>query len=68
MQKFRTATGHELVGHAALSDTMKDLIVDCLSALAIAVVGYISLRGKRLLSFVRGWVKPKAGTEVKEKR
>ncbi len=67
MQKFRTATGHELVGHAALSDTMKDLIVDCLSALAIAVVGYLSLRGKRLLSFVRGWVKPKASAEEKEK-
>lgn len=44
MQKFRTADGTVLSGHAALTDTMKDVIVDALGALAASVAGYLSLR------------------------
>lgn len=47
MQKFRTADGTLLSGHAALTDTMKDLIVDALGALAASVTGYLSLRSNR---------------------
>lgn len=50
MQKFGTEAGAGYVGQAALIDTMKDLIVDTLGALAISVVGYISLRYKK------GWI------------
>ena len=39
MQKHTTAEGAGLVGKEALSDTMKDLIIDALAALAVAVVG-----------------------------
>lgn len=44
MQKFALQDGTLLVGHAALADTMKDLIVDALSALIISVIGYFSLK------------------------
>lgn len=44
MQKFITAEGEVLAGHAALRDTMKDLIVDALAALLVAVMGYGRLK------------------------
>ena len=44
MQKFILADGTVLVGQAALRDTMKDLIVDALSALAVTVIGYYSVK------------------------
>ncbi|MGI6759650.1 MAG: hypothetical protein ACOX40_07715 [Bacilli bacterium] len=45
MQRFRdTVTGDDLIGRAALVDTMKDLILDFIGAAVIAVVGYISIR------------------------
>jgi hypothetical protein len=47
MQKFALDDGTNLVGRAALQDTMKDLIVDALSALAASVVGYFSIRRDR---------------------
>ena len=47
MQKFRLADGTLLVGHAALTDTMKDIIIDALSALAVSIVGYIGLKVQR---------------------
>lgn len=48
MQKFLLADGTPLVGHAALNDTMKDLIVDGVGALIASIVGVISLKkGKR---------------------
>lgn len=39
MQKFITADGVVLAGHAALADTMKDIIVDILGAAAAALIG-----------------------------
>jgi hypothetical protein len=44
MQKFALDDGTPLVGRAALSDTMKDIIIDALSALAASVIGYFSIR------------------------
>ena len=43
-------SGEPLVGRAALMDTMKDLIVDTIGALVMAVIGYISIR------YQKGWV------------
>lgn len=50
MQKFALESGENLVGRAALGDTMKDLIVDALGAGVISVIGYISLK------FKKGWI------------
>ena len=44
MQKFALENGEQLVGRAALRDTMKDIIVDALAALGVAVAGYFSIR------------------------
>ena len=46
MQKFRLADGTELVGHAALGDTMKDIIIDALGAFSVTFIGYFALLGK----------------------
>lgn len=46
MQKFRLSDGTELVGQSALADTMKDIIVDAISAFVICVVGYFALKHK----------------------
>ena len=39
MQKARLEDGTPLIGNAALTDTMKDLIIDALAALMVAIVG-----------------------------
>ncbi|MBQ7718549.1 MAG: hypothetical protein IJT38_04555 [Clostridia bacterium] len=44
MQKYRTAEGVLLLGRAALSDTMKDMIVDAIGALVISVFGYFFIK------------------------
>ncbi len=44
MQKYATETGELLIGRAALMDTMTDLIVDSIGALAISIIGYFSIR------------------------
>lgn len=50
MQKFALENGTALMGREAVTDTMKDLIVDAIGALAISVIGYISLK------YEKGWV------------
>ena len=50
MQKFMLADGTVLTGHAALQDTMKDLMVDCAGALAASILGFISLK------YQKGWI------------
>ena len=50
MQKFALETGELLVGRSALSDTMKDLIVDSIGAFVMSVIGYISIKYKK------GWI------------
>jgi len=41
MQKYAFEDGTLKIGRAALNDTMKDIIVDVIGALIMAVVGYI---------------------------
>jgi hypothetical protein len=50
MQKYALENGTPLLGHAALTDTMEDLIVDALGAIVMSLVGYISIKYKK------GWV------------
>ncbi len=50
MQKFRTADGTLLIGREALSDTMKDIIIDSVGAFIVVAIGYLTLlkrRGKK---------------------
>jgi len=49
-QKYALENGDLLIGQAALFDTMKDLIVDSIGALAVSIIGYISLKYKK------GWL------------
>lgn len=49
MQKYLTGTGEALVGAAALHDTMIDLVLDTLSALAVATAGFFSIRKEKVL-------------------
>ncbi|MDP4151998.1 MAG: hypothetical protein Q8865_00965 [Bacillota bacterium] len=44
MQKYALENGTQLVGRAALADTMTDLIVDASSSLIISVLGFFSIR------------------------
>lgn len=44
MQKFMLEDGTQLAGRAALSDTMQDLMVDCLGAFVSTSVGYIAMK------------------------
>ncbi|WP_110463072.1 hypothetical protein [Ruminiclostridium sufflavum] len=50
MQKSAFEDGTPMAGRMALADTMKDLIVDALGALATSVLGYISIKYKK------GWL------------
>ena len=50
MQKFALEDGTLLQGRPALTDTMKDLIVDAIGGIIISIVGFISLKYKK------GWV------------
>ena len=42
MQKARLEDGTPLIGNAALTDTMKDLIIDAIAALSVAVIGFVT--------------------------
>lgn len=44
MQKFITPDGTVLVGHAAIVDTMEDLMIDAFGGLVASVIGYFSLK------------------------
>lgn len=50
MQKFSLENGTELIGRAAVVDTMEDLIVDSIGAFIMCTIGYISLKYKK------GWI------------
>lgn len=62
MQKFRFEDGTNLVGHAALRDTMKDIIVDCCGALLASVVGFVSIKNRK------GWTYEYIAEEKKDKQ
>ena len=55
MQKFILEDGTVLIGREALSDTMEDIIVDCIGALVSAVAGYLSIMKDK------GWLTNKKG-------
>jgi hypothetical protein len=48
MQKFMNGTGELLVGRAAASDTMEDLITDCLAAFVVTFSRFIRPRKNKL--------------------
>ena len=50
MQKFALEDGTMLIGRAAVTDTMKDIIVDAIGAAVISIIGYVSLK------YEKGWV------------
>lgn len=50
MQKFMLQDGTYLIGHEALSDTMRDFVVDCIGAFIATVIGYFSIKNKK------GWI------------
>lgn len=62
MQKFAIEDGTLLVGHTALENTMKDLIVDTIGALVISVLGYISMK------YRKGWVEKMLIHRIRSKR
>ncbi|WP_088810618.1 MULTISPECIES: hypothetical protein [Listeria] len=47
MQRFELSNGTPLVGRAALTDTMTDVIVDIIGALVMAIIGYWALKKGR---------------------
>lgn len=51
MQKYALESGEQLIGQAAVADTMKDLVVDAIGAFVMSLLGYISLKYKK------GWLK-----------
>ncbi len=50
MQKFMLKDGTLLIGHDAISDTMKDIVIDCIGAFFATVMGYFSIKNKK------GWI------------
>ena len=48
MQKYALEDGTLLVGREALRDTMKDIIVDALSALIISILGFFTIKRDKL--------------------
>jgi len=53
MQKFIEPDGTVLAGHAALVDTMEDLMIDAVGGLTASVIGYFSLKHNK------DWLVPK---------
>lgn len=62
MQKFALKDGTQLVGREALMNTMKDLIVDAIGALAISIIGFISVK------YRKGWIEKFLIHKIKIKR
>ena len=50
MQKFITAENEVLVGHAALVDTMKDIIVNAIGAFIVTTFGYFTMKKKKTVN------------------
>lgn len=53
MQKYMTINGELLVGHAALADTMKDIMIDAAGALTATIIGTVAIK------YDRKWLYPK---------
>lgn len=48
MQKYALENGTLLVGRAALTDTMSDIITDAISSLTISVIGFFLLKNNKM--------------------
>ncbi|MHC6204292.1 hypothetical protein ACYULU_14020 [Breznakiellaceae bacterium SP9] len=53
MQQYILPDGVVLIGHYAVVDTMKDLIVDVLGALAISIIGFTLLKKRKFIFSVK---------------
>jgi len=58
MQKFMLADGTSLIGHEALTDTMKDIIIDVIGALISSLVGFFAIKNNKK------WLVPELIDEV----
>jgi hypothetical protein len=48
MQKYALEDGTQLIGRAALSDTMGDIIIDTVGSLTISLIGYFLIKKDRI--------------------
>src|SRR5699024_6986190 len=64
MQKFITAENEVLVGHAAIVDTMKDLIVNTVGALLTTTLGYFTMKKKDTVDFIEMETEPESKEET----
>lgn len=62
MQKFMLRDGTLLVGHKAIVDTMKDIMVDCFGAFLSTIIGYFSIKNKK------GWIHEYISSESEDKK
>ena len=60
MQRYITVDGEILIGHEALVDTMKDIIVDLIGALIASTICYLSIK------FNKGWIVPTLTEDKKD--
>jgi len=68
MQKYALETGILLQGQNALTDTMEDIIVDGIGALAASTIGYISIKYKsNFLNKLKIKIRKKEQTNEREK-
>ena len=51
--------GEPLVGTAALADTMKDLILDSIGALVVAIISYLDLKNKKEHGTIKWFIEKK---------
>ena len=66
MQRYSDSVTREpFLGRAALFDTMKDLILDTIGALAVAVISYIDLKKKKELTTIKWFIERKKELPVK---
>lgn len=68
MQKFMTDSGELLVGHAALADTMKDIIIDAAGALTATVIGSIAMKHDKTWMYPKLLDEDRAGHEKAGKK
>ena len=68
MQRYSDSVTREpFLGRAALFDTMKDLVLDTIGALVIAIISYVDLKRKKGHTAIRWFIeRKKLPVELKE--
>lgn len=60
MQRYsHSVTREPFLGKAALFDTMKDLILDMIGAIVVAVISYLDMRNKKELTTIKWFIERK---------